>query len=79
MLAFFVAANRRFCDGLGCAEAELRGKDDFAFFPPELARKYQADDRLVLAEGKRLETEEDSLVEGRRWARPLEIDRFAAC
>jgi PAS domain S-box-containing protein len=61
----FVAANRRFCEGLGLAESELLGKTDLDLYPPELAQKYQADDRRVLTEGKRLELEEQNLLHGK--------------
>jgi PAS domain S-box-containing protein len=62
----FVAANRRFCENVGCSEAQLRGRTDLDFFPPALAEKYRADDRRVLCEGRRLETEEEAIVQGRR-------------
>jgi two-component system cell cycle sensor histidine kinase/response regulator CckA len=61
----FVAANRRFCEGIGRAEADILGKTDFDFYPPSLAEKYQADDRGVLLEGRRLELEEQNLLGGR--------------
>jgi PAS domain S-box-containing protein len=61
----FVAANRNFCARLGVPEAEIVGKTDFDFFPARLAEKYQADDRQVLAEGKRLELEEENLSGGK--------------
>jgi PAS domain S-box-containing protein len=54
----FVAANSRFCELLGRTEAELIGMTDWDFFPPERASRYQADDRRILADGKRLELEE---------------------
>lgn len=60
----FQAGNRRFCEGLGLAEAELIGKTDADFYPAALAAKYQADDRQVLAESKTLELEEQNLLRG---------------
>jgi PAS domain S-box-containing protein len=59
----FVAVNRRFCEALGRSEAEVLGKTDFDFYPPELAAQHVADDRRVLA-GQRLEQEERMLVGG---------------
>src|SRR6185369_2264008 len=43
----FTFANQRFCAELGKSLAEILGKTDFDFFPPELAAKYQKDDRPV--------------------------------
>jgi PAS domain S-box-containing protein len=60
----FVAANRRFCEVLGRTEAEVLGKTDQDFYPSELATKYQADDRRILAEGKVVELEEQNLMNG---------------
>ena len=39
---------------LGRSLEEILGKTDFDFFPPDLARKYQADDRRVMETGKPL-------------------------
>ena len=61
----FVAVNPPFCRAVGRAEAEIVGRSDFDFYPPELAEKFRADDRQVLGGSVRLETEEQSLVEGR--------------
>jgi PAS domain S-box-containing protein len=60
----FLAANRKFFQLLGLPEEQIVGKTDFDFYPRHLAEKYQADDRLVLAEGKRLELEEQNLSGG---------------
>lgn len=61
----FVAANKRFCDGLGITEADILGKTDYDFYPKHLADKYRADDVLVLREGKPLEVEEQNLAIGK--------------
>jgi PAS domain S-box-containing protein len=60
----FLAANRRFCEELGLSESELVGKTDWDLYPPELAAQYQADDQRVLAEGRRLDLEEQNQVKG---------------
>jgi PAS domain S-box-containing protein len=54
----FVAANRRFCQSLGCAEADIVSKTDFDFVSSERAEKYRAEDLSVLRQGNRLEVEE---------------------
>ncbi len=60
----FVAVNPPFCRAVGRPEVEIVGRTDFDFYPPELAAKFRADDERVLAEGRRLETEEESRLAG---------------
>jgi len=48
----FTFANQRFCAELGLGIEEIIGKTDFDFFPPELAAKYQEDDRRVMTTGE---------------------------
>ena len=60
----YIAANRRFCQALGRFEADIIGKTDRELYPPRPAAKYQADDRLVLRDGRRVELEEQNLVNG---------------
>jgi sigma-B regulation protein RsbU (phosphoserine phosphatase) len=55
----FTFANKRFCNLLGRPLEEILGQTDFDFFPDELARKYQNDDRTVLATGKSIEVVEE--------------------
>jgi PAS domain S-box-containing protein len=58
----YVAANQRFCQALGRSDANIMGKTDAELYPPHLAAKYQADDRLLLRTGQRLEREEQHLL-----------------
>lgn len=55
----FTFANQHFCSILGRPLEDIVGKTDFDFFPPELAEKYQRDDRRVLATGKPYDTVEE--------------------
>lgn len=48
----FTFANQQFCRVLGKTLDEILGKTDFDFFPPELAAKYQSDDRRVMETGQ---------------------------
>lgn len=48
----YVSCNTAYALSLGIAAEELPGKTDDDFYPPELAEKYRADDRRVLAEEK---------------------------
>jgi PAS domain S-box-containing protein len=59
--------NRRFCETMGRSLEQLLGKTDFDFFPPQLAEKYQRDDRQVIATGQVLEdVEEHYRLDGER-------------
>lgn len=55
----FTFGNHRFCETLGRSLEEIVGKTDRDFFPPEMADKYQADDREVIGSGKIFETVEE--------------------
>jgi phosphoserine phosphatase RsbU/P len=57
----FTFANQRFCQTLGKPLEEIVGKTDFDFFPPELAAKYQQDDRKILESGQPFETVEEHI------------------
>jgi PAS domain S-box-containing protein len=59
----FLAVNRRFCEELGRAEADILGKSDPDFYPTAVAEKYIWEDRAVLA-GRRVEYEETHLLAG---------------
>ncbi|MBU6399942.1 MAG: PAS domain-containing protein, partial [Verrucomicrobia bacterium] len=52
----FTFGNQRFCAILGKPLAEIIGKTDFDFFPPDLAAKYQTDDQGVIATRQILDT-----------------------
>jgi PAS domain S-box-containing protein len=55
----FSFANQRFCTILGRALEDILGKSDFDFFPAELAKKYQEDDRRVMETRQPLEAVEE--------------------
>jgi PAS domain S-box-containing protein len=54
----FTFGNQKFLAELGRPLSELVGKTDFDFFPPDLAEKYQQDDRAVMQTGQVFETVE---------------------
>lgn len=62
----FTFANQQFCQALGRPLQDVVGKTDFDFFPADLARKYQADDRQVLDTGAAYETIEEHQPPGGR-------------
>lgn len=51
----FTFANQRWCATIGRPLEDFLGKTDADLFPPELARKYQEDDRHVLTTGQVME------------------------
>jgi len=57
----FTFANRRFCVLLGKSLDQVIGRTDFDFYPPELAAKYQRDDRYVITTEKTFDTVEENV------------------
>ena len=62
----FTFANQQFCKTLGRKLEEIVGKTDFDFFPPELAEKYQRDDRRIFETGQAYETVEEHQPPGHK-------------
>lgn len=60
----FVLANEKFCAAFGSSREEIVGKTDFDLQPAELAEKYLADDRRLMAERRSEVLEETALVRG---------------
>ena len=58
----FTFGNARFCTEIGSTLEELAGKTDAAFFPPDLAAKYRADDLRVIETGKSFEVVEEHVT-----------------
>lgn len=56
-------ANERFCKGCSRTLEELLGKTDFDLFPAHLAKKYRADDQLVLEAGQVYHSIEENTVD----------------
>src|SRR5262249_52786883 len=54
----FTFANQRFCKELGRSLPEIKGKTDFDLYSPDLATKYQQDDKRVMEGGIAIETVE---------------------
>ncbi|MDD5423683.1 MAG: PAS domain S-box protein [Candidatus Omnitrophica bacterium] len=54
----FIAVNEAFGRSCGMDPADIPGKTDFNLWPKELAEKYRADDKEVVASGKRKMVEE---------------------
>ena len=63
----YLAVNQPYAASLGCRPDQLVGKDDFAFYPTELAEKYRADDRAVMESGRVKDLEEKYLAQGKEY------------
>jgi PAS domain S-box-containing protein len=64
----YVAANRKFCEAVGCSPDEIAGKTDFDLFPRELALKYRTDDARMVISGETFWVGEEEMVDhGRRF------------
>jgi PAS domain S-box-containing protein len=60
----FLVVNKAFCTSLGCTEADMVGKTDLEFYPPELAERFRADDRWVMTRRQQLEFEDQRIIHG---------------
>lgn len=70
----YLSCNANYALDLGIEPNQIVGKDDFAFFPPELAEGYQADDRAVMATGKIKDIEERYKAAGEeRWIHTIKV------
>jgi diguanylate cyclase (GGDEF)-like protein/PAS domain S-box-containing protein len=68
----YLACNERYAQDLGLPEEAILGRDDYAFFPPDLAAKYQSDDQRVMSSGESAEIEERYLHQDRElWIRTI--------
>jgi len=77
----FLAVNQGFVQLQGgCNADELIGKNDFDIWPAELAEGYRADDRTVLASGKKKNVEEEIVdADGtRKWFETYKAPIFDA-
>ena len=66
----YVSCNENFARDMGLAPAELVGKTDYDLFARELADKFRADDRRIIASGNLESLEEPYILNGevRGWA-----------
>ncbi|MGD0090892.1 MAG: PAS domain-containing protein [Planctomycetota bacterium] len=61
----YIAVNAAFQKAVGKTLDEMRGKCDFDYSPPDIARKYQADDARVVREKTMLTVEERHELKGK--------------
>ncbi len=61
----YITCNTNYAQDLGISPEEIVGKDDFAFFSPELAESYRRDDQFVMDTGTIKDIEERHQVIGK--------------
>jgi PAS domain S-box-containing protein len=61
----YLSANDNYARDLGIRPSDISGKNDFDFYPRELAEKYRTDDKYILDTGKTEEFEEKYSQPGR--------------
>ena len=59
----YIIANQRFCDVMRFKKEEIIGKSDLDLLPEEIAKKYHAEDDVVLNEERKLFISEDKITE----------------
>ncbi|PKN61329.1 MAG: hypothetical protein CVU57_29945 [Deltaproteobacteria bacterium HGW-Deltaproteobacteria-15] len=70
----YVWCNARYAQDLGISPDQIVGKDDFAFYPEELADGYRSDDRAVMTSGTRRDIEEKYRLAGEeRWVQTVKV------
>ncbi len=70
----YMSCNGNYAADLGITPEQIAGKDDFAFYPPELAQAYRADDQVCMTTEMVKDIEEPYLLAGQpRWARTIRV------
>ncbi len=70
----YLSCNANYAKDLGIAPEDIVGKDDFAFYPRELAEGYRADDQAVMETSTLKEVEERYQIAGQaRWIHTIKV------
>ena len=70
----YLSCNANYAKDLGIAPEDIVGKDDFAFYPRELAEGYRADDQAVMEAATLKEVEEKYQIAGQaRWIHTIKV------
>lgn len=62
----FLFVNNAFAELIGKKKSEIVGKNDFDFFPKNIAQKYRNDDLLLIENNKTIDTEEIIVVDNNK-------------
>lgn len=60
----YISCNENYAWDLNIKPEEIEGKTDYEFFPKELAEKYRADDKRIIASGRTEDIEEKYIQDG---------------
>ena len=60
---FYLSCCKKYAQDLKIKPEEIKGNDDFKFFPTALAEKYRADDQAIIESGKTTVIEEDYIMD----------------
>jgi len=72
--SIYVSCNANYAADLGIAPEQIVGKDDFDFYPAELANKYRLDDQACMAAGTVKDLEDLYELAGQeRWAHTIKV------
>lgn len=63
----YLRVNESYATSLGLTSNDFIGKDDFDFYPADLAKKYQADDKHIIESGQLKDIEEIFVAEGKEY------------
>jgi two-component system cell cycle sensor histidine kinase/response regulator CckA len=61
----YLSCNENYSQDLKIRPDEIMGKTDYDFYPKELAKKYQADDKRIMESGKTVDIEERYIQDGK--------------
>ncbi|MCF6310272.1 MAG: EAL domain-containing protein [Sulfurimonas sp.] len=60
----YLYSNNTYAKLIGKKSSEIVGKNDYDFFPKEIAQKYRNDDSVLIENGTSIDTEEEIVVDG---------------
>ncbi len=63
----YIFCNLAYAQLLGIEADAIAGKNDYDFFPKEIAEKYREDDRAIVEEGVTVDAREEIVVDGEVW------------
>ena len=70
----YISCNPKYAQDLGIEPEDIICKDDYAFFPREMADAYRADDQAVMAAKMTKDIEERYIVEGKeKWIHTIKV------
>ncbi|MDO9034657.1 MAG: PAS domain S-box protein [Methanoregula sp.] len=65
--SIYISCNRNYANDLKIQPEEIAGKNDYDFYPHELADKYRADDKRLIASGRTDEIIEEYELDGKKY------------